>query len=393
MKNIIKRIFIGVAIGLILMFVRQNVYAYEWTTENDVLQTTSEASVRLYYTNGNSSSRPTYPLTSSMGIVDPITNGNYGSITSKMQGYFVNGFTVSFRSELEAGTYYMILGGGYDSQYFSGDSTLNEDYLLDSSSYSSGNNNISIDSVSFSRGTTNEFQTSTTFPDMLYFKVYFTLTEDYSSTTDGPLIFILGNSDTINDKLVFTSYGVTSNSHWLYRFNNSCTAWSSSGSCGNSYYKFYTPLVYSHSYSDIYPNANDLLQDTSDDIKSQIDNIINGEFSDDLSFPHVFDGSGLSFGNYTFQDLLLLPLNWLRSIFTNTSSCNGISLPFPGLANHTFVLPCASSFVTAFLGEELFFLLQLFISCTLGFKILYALWKSCLHIFSPDHFVWVDDIF
>ena len=132
MKNIIKRILIGVAIGTILMFIRQNVYAYEWTTEGDELQTITEPSVRMYYTTGNQSSEPSYPFTASMSIVDPITNGNNGSITHKMQGYFVNGFTVSIRSELEAGTYYLILGGGYKSQNFSGDDTINESYLLDS---------------------------------------------------------------------------------------------------------------------------------------------------------------------------------------------------------------------------------------------------------------------
>ena len=394
MKNIIKRILIGVAIGTILMFIRQNVYAYEWTTEGDELQTITEPSVRMYYTTGNQSSEPSYPFTASMSIVDPITNGNNGSITHKMQGYFVNGFTVSIRSELEAGTYYLILGGGYKSQNFSGDDTINESYLLDSSSYSVNESNFTIDSVSFSRGTSNEFVTnSSSYPDMLYFKVLFTLSEDYSSTTDGPIIFTLGNVSTSSDKLVFTSYGVTSNNHWLYRFNNSCTSWDSSGSCGTSYYKFYNPQLYSHDYGSIIPDGNAGLSGVTDDIKNQINNIVNGEFSDDLSFPHVFDGSGLSFGDYTFQDLLLMPLNWLKTIFTTTDTCTGVTLPFPGVANHTFVLPCASSFVIAFLGENLFFLLQLFISCTLGFKILYSLWKSCLHIFSPDHFIWVDDIF
>lgn len=397
-KYILKRIIIGTGIALAIFFIRQTVFAYEWTTEGDEQISTVGVGVPFSrYYNSSSGSGTTYPKT--------ISGSSYGSPfnLNSESGYaynndtsfnYVHGpyYVIAYKQNLSGITfesgkhYYVIIPLAYKSAMFTNqDTNLNETVVLDSSTYTSNSENIVIDSASFASGVENDIEQNNNYPFYLYFKINFHATAD----VDDLILYINGDS---TSSITYTAFNTTSFDDYLFIFNNQCTSVKSS--CYNPVsQRTYKPFVYSHLPESIIPDGNVGLAGVTDDIKNQINNIVNGEFSDDLSFPHVFDGSGLSFGDYTFQDLLLMPLNWLKTIFTNTNTCTGITLPFPGVSNRTFTLPCASTFLTMFLGENLFFIVQLFIACTLGFKILYALFKSAIHIFSPDHFIWVDDIF
>ena len=68
-KYIIKRIIIGTGIALAIMFIRQNVYAYEWETSNDTQIPTTDYSVLVGYNLSRywSTSAPSYPVNSTQG--------------------------------------------------------------------------------------------------------------------------------------------------------------------------------------------------------------------------------------------------------------------------------------------------------------------------------------
>ena len=54
-------------------------------------------------------------------------------------------------------------------------------------------------------------------------------------------------------------------------------------------------------------DGNDIISDSSSDIKTTILDIIDGHFNENLDFPYM-NGGGMSFGDnsYSFQDLLIM---------------------------------------------------------------------------------------
>lgn len=392
-KYIIKRIIIGTGIALAVMFMKQNVLAYEWEYEGDERVTYSSNSLvaQSIVIKGTSSSSPSYPFSPSYEQ-NSILNGSFGNISHKDQGYFVNSFNVSFGyPDLEPGDYYFVLPGGYSSTYFSGDDTVNTDYVTNKDNYYSFNPGAEIFSVLFSRGSTNEMESNSFYPEMMYFKVYFRVTDNYDNTI--PLRFNLGKPLEAQNTFIFTSYGVTSNTNYLYRFNNTCTSWGSSGNCGRWYNHFYNPLLYSTPMSENYPDGNDLVEQGSSDIKTQIDEIINGQFTEDLEFPYM-NGGGKTFGDntYSFTDLLIMPIDFFRSIVNNSDTCSPVSVPVPGLTG-TMQLPCLTTFASSILGTSLVDTIKMIFGCIIGFKILQRLYKDVIHILDPENMEQLQDIF
>ena len=69
-KYIIKRIIIGVGIALAMMFIKQNVYAYEWETANDTQIPTTDYSVAVSKrTSHRFSMNPSYSLSTDVRVI------------------------------------------------------------------------------------------------------------------------------------------------------------------------------------------------------------------------------------------------------------------------------------------------------------------------------------
>ena len=192
-KYILKRIIIGTGIALAIMFIKQNVYAYEWTTEGDQQLST----VDYYFTrqrfknNPYLSSRPSYPYTA-QGNSDTIRNygnnaesgtpdGSNASSSHAVGPYFINGevYDLSGFTFEPNINYYVILAFGYSNDYYSSiANNVNEELLLDSSTYTTNNNYVNISSASFSFGTENDIEEDSNYPYIYYWKVFFTVDQE-----------------------------------------------------------------------------------------------------------------------------------------------------------------------------------------------------------------------
>lgn len=397
MKNIIKRIFIGVAIGLILMFARSKVYAYEWTTDGDEQISTVGYGIPFSrYYNSSSGSGTTYPKI--------ITGSSYGSPFSTSSesgtGYnndtsfnYVHGpyYVIAYKQDLTGITfengkyYYVIIPLAYKSAMFTNNATnLNESVVLDSSSYTSNSENIVIDSASFSSGVVNDLEVNSNYPYYLYFKINFHATDD----VDDLILYINGDS---TSSITYTAFNTTSFDDYLFTFNNQCTSVKSS--CYNPVsQRTYKPFVYSHIPGSIYPDANDTIQSTTDDIKDKINEIINGQFSEDLNFPSINNGTSIYGDNqYSIQDIILWPLEFLQTIVDNQDECIGPTIPLPGWLNeHSFTLPCATNFLSTFLPSTLIYLIKNIFGVVIGFYIVTNLYNEIQRVMDPDELAVID---
>lgn len=394
-KYIIKRIIIGTGIALAVMFMRQNVFAYEWETEGDINIDLSSVSIRRQWKYLNPEGTNSYPKTLNLTSASRSFNGSSGgsSPVPNVSSYYdvvgsvylvSDSYTIPYNFEPNI-NYYLIIPYGYSSQYYDSDS-YNNDYLLESSTYSSNHSSVIISSASFSFGSSNDLGNNdlSYFPFIYYFKINFTVTDSLSSIT-----FYLGDSS-INS-ITFTGFNTTSFNSYLIKNKFTCTQYRN---CVTYYQdKPYKPFLYEWGGS-IIPivDGNDVSSSVSSDIKTQIEDIIDGQFSENLDFPYL-NGGGRSFGDndFTMQDLLIMPLNFIQKL-TTTDTCTPLTVPVPGLSG-TMQFPCISTFMSSILGQQIVDMIKLIVGCILGFKILTALYNSVLHIFSPDHLLWVDDIF
>lgn len=403
-KYIIKRIIIGTGIALALMFIRQNVYAYEWTTEGDVLVDTSSINTALstYSARKTFYTSPTYTYNipiSRLGIAQFTGDSiyyNYSNTASYDSGTIVpllyTGFDIYFPSitfEPDV-NYYVIVPFPSSANWFSSMSqNVNEDKMLDSSTYS-GSSGVTVSAASFSWNIDNPFNEGTSLiPSIVYWKIFFTVSEEISN-----IHIYIGDIDTTHTFPV-TAYNTYSSNNWLLRtnYNSSCTSFNANRTCYYYTQNRFKPLLYTHIQGSIVPDdGNNVAADISTDIKTQIQQIIDGQFSEDLDFPYL-NGGGRTFGDneYSLQDLLLMPINFIQKLTTD-DTCTPLTVPVPGLTGN-MQLPCASSFATSILGQQIVDMIKLIIGCILGFKILTALYNSILHIFSPQHLLYVDDIF
>lgn len=401
LKYIIKRIIIGTGIVLAVMFMKQNVFAYEWTTEGDEQISTSQKylGVNFYYNNSYiNNSNPSYPWTATgnnttQGFYSGNESGYAGGtryISSSKGDYFFTGLVVDlgtlvFEPNLN---YYVVVPLGYNSSDLL---SYNNDKLLDSSIYTSNSNYVTITNASFSVGSPNDVESSSTYNSLIYFKIFFNVSQEL---TDLDLYINFNPALSSNrQSITYTAYKTTTFNNYLFKFGNGCTSISCSPS---TYYsnRFYKPFLYTWAGSIIPAPAdgNDIASDVSSDIKTQIQDIIDGQFTDDLNFPYL-NGGGRTFGDntYTLQDLLIMPLNFVQKL-TSSDTCSPLTVPVPGL-NATMQLPCLSTFASSMLGQQIVDMIKLIVGCILGFKILTALYNSILHIFDPQHLLWVDDIF
>ena len=192
-KYIIKRIIIGTGIALAIMFIKQNVYAYEWETSADV-QVYDES---RFFVNANgifpNFSSFTYPSTwSSSSISQNFAvgshAGDYNSANLISRGtpipFLINNLQVYlFNVSLTAGQRYkLIIPWAYnDNIYTSLSNNVNEEFIFDSSSYSFNYESITLNSASLAFGVENDLQDNANYPYYLYFNIQFTPTEDITN--------------------------------------------------------------------------------------------------------------------------------------------------------------------------------------------------------------------
>lgn len=403
-KYIIKRIIIGIGIALALMFIRQNVFAYEWETDGDVLINDIYFKSRRYYVlprrSGTSTSEPVYPQTVQSTYYDflsssitstsgsPIGNTTIPGNTRSFGPYFIQSERLDFTGTTFYPNinYYVIVPYGYNNNVFSSlSSNVNEDKILDSSTYTTNSNYTSISSASLSFGIPNDLENPATFSYYYYFKIAFTVSEEVND-----LIIDIGTYGSQN--FIFTGYNTYSFDNYLLKSNFLCNSWVANSTCSYRSERMYFPFIYTHVAGSIYPSGGSIADSTSNDIKTEIQQIIDGQFTDDLNLPDL-NGGGRKFGDneYSLQDLLLMPIEFIQKL-TTSNTCVSPSVPVPGL-NGTMQLPCLTSFATSILGSEIVDMIKIILGCILGFKIIVALYNSILHILSPDHLLWVDDIF
>lgn len=417
LKYIIKRIIIGTGIALAVMFIKQTAFAYEWETSSDTnidltnytIISSIETSNGVNLVNSSLRCPPSYPInTTQANIAQSFSSGTSSgsfnsssgiySIRSQVSTQFQNRWYVSFGSyEFSPDTYYkVIIPLGYNNTvYTSLSDNVNEPKLLDSSIYSFSEESFSVYSASFAFGVQNDLENNSTFPNYLYFNIIFSTNE----TNHQPLTLYINGDSTITHSL--TNFNVISDNNYLFKTDYSRTACATS--YGGGYYsnRFYKPFLYTtQTGSDgctgdgCYLDGNESLQQTADDIKTQIDNIINGQFTEDLQFPNL-NGGGRPFGtnDKSLQELLLMPIEWLRTLVLDDTVCTGVNIPVPGFSSSTMTLPCLTPFVTNIFGNDFVIYLKAILGVVLGFNIIYALYRSVIHILSPDHFLWIDDIF
>lgn len=414
-KYILKRIIIGTGIALAMMFIRQNVFAYEWETTSDTnidltnyqITSTIETSNGVNLVNSSLRCPPSYPInTTQSNIAQSFSSGTSSgsfisssgiySIRSQVSTQFQNRWFVSFGSyEFSPDTYYkVIIPLGYNNTvYTSLANNVNEDKVLNPSIYSFSEESFSVYSASFAFGVENDLENNSTYPNYLYFNIIFSTNE----SNHQPLTLYINGDSTVSHSLI--NFNIISDSNYLFKTDYSRTACSTS--YGGGYYsnRFYKPFLYTTQTGDVgcegegcFIDGQVIADSTSNDIKSQIDQIIDGQFSNDMDLPNM-GGGGRKFGDngYTLQELLIMPIEFLQK-FVSPQTCVSPSLPVPGL-NGTMQLPCLSTFATAILGSELVEMIKLILGCFIGFKILVALYNSVIYILSPDRVFLSDEIF
>lgn len=398
LKYIIKRVIIGTLIALAVMFIKQNVYAYEWETEVDTLQDTSSINfTNTAYLSVAFNMNPSYPLAASnsqtsFGPTQGIYGGNY---LSNLIPIYYNSLTYDLSGfSFESDTYYkIIIPIAYNSTVFTDlTSNFNTEKILDSNTYSFNNENWSVYSASFAFGVSNDIEINATYPEYMYFSIIFSGSQPVTDLK----LYINGNTNTSH---TLTAFNTISDSNYLFKTKFTCTAPVNSRDCTYYTRRGYKPFLYTTGVgpdgcqgSGCYLDGQDVADNTSTDIKDQIGQIIDGQFTDDLNLPDL-NGGGRKFGDneYSVQDLLVMPLEFIKKLTTN-DTCSPLSVPVPGLSG-TMQLPCLSAFASSMLGANIVDLIKLILGCILGFKILVALYNSILHILSPDHLLYVDDIF
>lgn len=399
LKYIIKRIIIGTGIALAVMFVKQNVYAYEWETSVDAPIDISN--YNFGYASLTSSlfrsKTPSYPETTNNLQTNFTSTGSINSLSysSNVIPFYYNTIYLNTGGyTFESDTYYkLVIPIAYNSTVFTDLSTnFNTDKILDPTTYSFNNPNWSVYSASFAYGVSNDIENNQTFPEYMYFSIIFS-----GSQSVNDLTLYINGSNTISHTV--TAFNTISDSNYLFKTNFTCSTFSTSATCGYYTQRGYKPFLYTTGVgpdgchgSGCYLDGQDIADSTSMDIKDQIGQIIDGQFTDDLNLPDL-DGGGRKFGDneYSVQDLLVMPLEFIKKLSTS-DSCNPLDVPVPGL-NATMSLPCLTTFASSMLGSNIVDLIKLILGCILGFKILTALYNSILHILSPDHLLWVDDIF
>lgn len=399
-KYIIKRVIIGTLIALAVMFVKQNVYAYEWETSVD-----SPIDISNYnfgYASLTSSlfrsKTPSYPETTNNLQTNFTSTGSINSLSysSNVIPFYYNTIYLNTGGyTFESDTYYkLVIPIAYNSTVFTDLSTnFNTDKILDPTTYSFNNPNWSVYSASFAYGVSNDIEENQTFPEYMYFSIIFS-----GSQSVNDLTLYINGSNTISHTV--TAFNTISDSNYLFKTNFTCSTFSTSATCGYYTQRGYKPFLYTTGVGEngcqgdgCYLDGNDIINNSSSDIKTAIDSIINGQFTEDLEFPYM-NGGGRPFGSneHSLQELLALPFEWLRTFVTDDNVCSGITLPLPGLSGQ-FTLPCLSAFMSSIFGSTFVIYLKMIIGVILGFKIIYALYRSVIHILSPDHLIWVDDIF
>ena len=330
-KYIIKRIIIGVGITLAVMVIKQNVYAYEWETSSDTQIPTTDYSVAVSKrTSHRFSMNPSYSLSTddSFDYFNQTANApSSGAYYSNIIPVYYNALGLIFSNiTLEPNTYYkVIIPIRYNSQVFTSlTNNVNENKILDSSNYTTNNENWSVYSATLGFNIENDLDTNTNYPLYMYFNIIFSGTTSVSDLE----IYINGN-ETISHTI--TAFNTISDSNYLFKTNMTCTS-PSSGNCTYYTSRIYNPFLYTTSTSadNWYLDGNDIVSDGSTSVKDRVDDIINGQFSEDLDFPYL-NGGGRTFGDneYSLTDLLVMPINFVRKFVTSSDSCSPISIPLP----------------------------------------------------------------
>lgn len=408
-KYIIKRIIIGVGIALAIMFIKQNVYAYEWETSADVpIFDENRIMVFTYGVFPNQTTSFSYPVTysSSQNNQNFAVGSHAGALPSSasiverqtpmpmtIQNFQVYLFGVSLSANQR---YKLIIPMAYnDTIYSSLSSNVNETLILDASTYSTNNNFININSGSLAFGVENDIQDNANYPYYLYFNIQFTPTEDI--TNQDIIIYINGDSTTFTATVTsLNNFTFSNNIPYLLKSNKINVGSGYVGESSKWTNNFYKPFVYTTSQNadNWYIDGNDIVASGSNDIKSKIDEIINGQFTEDLEFPHIFGGGGLSFGEqeYTLQDLLIMPINFFRSLVSSDVSCQPIAIPVPGLTGN-FYLPCMQTFAVSFIGQQLVDIIKLLLGCYIGFDIVFKVYNAIQRMLDPNEkLIYFDDI-
>lgn len=393
-KYIIKRIIIGTGIALALMLIKQNVYAYEWETANDTQIPTSDYSVLVGKKTSRywSTSAPTYPVNSTQGSdyfqldSSAVDSGQY---FTNVIPYYYNSINLTFSDiTFQPDTYYkVIVPIRYNSSVFTSlSANVNEDKILSSSTYTTNNENWNIYSASLGFNIENDLDNNTNYPLYLYFSIIFS-----GSTSVSDLVIYINGNETISHSI--TAFNTISDSNYLLKTNQTCSS-VSNRICTYYTRRIYKPFLYTTAVGEDYviEDGNDIISNSSTDIKTQIGEIINGQFTEDLTFPYL-NGGGKSFGenNYSLTDVIVMPLEFLRTIVTSSDTCTGPMIPLPGL-NGTFTLPCVQSFATSILGLEFLELLKNIIGCLIGFKLITKMYNIIQRILDPTHLLWIDDL-
>lgn len=403
-KYIIKRILIGAGIALLLGFINQNVYAFEWTTtEDEYIYTSNNVGLSYSYLSFYSSRSPSYPysqtsllngtnfnnniLSCSSTTISDVNYcigmaGDENGATSSFYGpYNFLGFEYTFtNTTLPAGNYYIILSGAYNNilnANYVTDFEYNEDLLLDSSTYSVNTNNINIKSVLFSSNVDNTIIYGNYWDKIFYFKIYFEVLEEVSNFK-----FTIGDLSTQTG--VLSSFNNSTFENYLYRYNFAAM------NVYNRYsYIFMYPMIYSHTPGDIFPDFSTMVEDQLSEIDDEITSgIQNGEYTiqNDLdAFSGGGGGAGIAFGNNNISDILTIPLQFLQR-FNSDTTCEPLTIPLPKL-NTNMSLPCMSTFFQGMFGAELFAIIQLILGVGVAFKVSMAFYYTILNILDPQRLI------
>lgn len=392
LKYIIKRIIIGTGIALAIMFIKQNVYAYEWEAQGDQqldFVTDNYPVLSQYWIYTRSSSSPSYPISFNSSFdraTGPSLFGVYASdiSLSRLVGpSMVTAITMDFDNYVfQPDTYYyVVIPYGYNSNNFSSlSSNFNGYDLTESSTYSINNGNIS--SVVFSFGSDNDYELTNDYSYLMYFKILFTVSEQTSD-----VIITIG--DTSSKTATFTAFNTTTFKDYIWKYNLTCNSYTSS-TCSSKNSSTFTPLLYTGTPGAPIIDGNDYISDSTTDIKTKIGEIINGTFSEDLDFPYL-NGGGRPFGDneYTLQDLLIVPLNFAKSIAENYDTCVGVEIPVPGF-NTNFTLPCISTFITGFAPGTFITMIKTIFGCVISFNLLLGLYRDVQTALSPKDAIYLD---
>lgn len=401
-KYIIKRIIIGVGIALALMFIKQNVYASEI---NDLLagnNTTlidyrnmgdyyvSDIYVNYYQQKyivpvyNELTHTPTTPSTSTgngcsglsfkkyyysnIGNTDPyimpsnpsttVLGANWGGCSLSNTKYMTfGGIVLDIPSyTFEKDKYYKI-NMYYLNEYnnSSRDLTINNAINDPEDLKVKMNSTLEVYSMQYltleyNEGPYLEVQnSSSSFYNWLLISIIIKANED----TTGPIIYFGYNpSDSlITGNTTFPST-FTSNDHLpllMFNYNVGNSSWANAMNLTST-----RPFIYEY----IVENPSIQVPDYYDGIQSEIEGII-GEINDGIyTGDNTLDiisggGGGINFGNYTFTEILTMPIRFLQTL-SNETTCSPINMNIP-INNATIEIPCFSNFFKNIFGDNLLY--------------------------------------